>query len=125
MSDGTAISPEQASLNMSLEDFLDKTADLKRPVYGKSSTSAKKITGYTTLAPAVPCAIQPAKVGRIMGQGRVGATITHTAWFGSDPGLRVDDQVNATDGRIRVCQGPSRDEAGAGVVWAVDLVEQQ
>lgn len=67
--------------------------------------------------------IQPMSTARQQAWGMDAGRTGWTCYFGVDPGVNVGDTV-ASGGRVLSVLGPARDEAGRGVVWAVDCEER-
>lgn len=87
--------------------------------------------GYTVATATCgnyPCSIQPKSVNRFADlHGIEGAKVTHVGYFSTDHIFKLEDRLIPSAGpgvgKVYVCQGPARDQAGRGIVWVVDLVE--
>lgn len=108
---------------MSLARLMVNSVDLYRPT-NTQGMAAGTVRTMSLVTAGLACSLQPAKVSRIITQGREGIDISHTSYFDADPVCKIGDELRMS-GHIYYCQGPSRDEAGRGVVWAVDLKERK
>ena len=96
-------------------------------------------SGKRTYSPGTPlvCSVQQAKTSRLVVDGQVVASVTHTVYFPAAPldtstgarapgSCRVEDLFvwGSSPARTLYALGPARDEAGRGELWGVDCEER-
>ncbi len=63
--------------------------------------------------------VQPMRNDRVSLYGMEAGTTLYTAFFRTDPQLRTNDQI-LWGSTTLVCLASANDQAGRGIVWAVD-----
>lgn len=72
------------------------------------------------------CSVQHKSTERITEQGREGLVVTAIVYVPNDYGFKLEDRLTVMRGPLTgmtlIVQGPARDQAGHGVVWAIDVI---
>lgn len=68
--------------------------------------------------------VQPMRSSRRLAFDFPAGETAFSVYFPTDPGLGTDDRILWRDRTLRVL-APARDQAGWGVVWAIDAVETE
>lgn len=107
---------------MSLEDFLDRTADVLVQANGQVDAVGGVVRSpYTVAVEAEPCCLRPLSAGKAPRNNRAELLASHRVYFGRDLGLTGKHQLRI-GARIFVVVSPV-DANSRGELLAVDCLE--